>query len=217
VKVITPPRLWSFFMHVGPSQDWGGYQEECQNEGPDAAPTYLERDQFEYLKVEAAVGNIKAIMVDQYASENHPGGDDLVSLADEVLTATRDGLQVITWYGPQAEVCVVAFKHGLAVGWLTPTEIEAMAAGSHYVKELIAHKRMWGPNATIGVIRDDGTGSDDLPSVGALLRRGLCTQEFLGLDRDWPYMLTIKQERQTPVLPADKYPDPVSTGPDEDY
>jgi hypothetical protein len=43
-------------------------------------------------------------------SENHPGGDDLVSAVAEALAAQKAGYTVHTWYSPKAEALVIGYK-----------------------------------------------------------------------------------------------------------
>ena len=206
MKIITPPRLWSFFMHVGPSQTWDGYQQECQNEGP--SPAHLDKEQFQYLKIEAALGNIKPIMVTKDVDDNDLDAEDLASLVEEVLAVQRDDYQVIAWHGPTnaglqgGAVCIIAYKHGTMVGWKTPAQIEALASTNHYAKNLISCKRMWGPQATIGALDAPGVVTK-LRSVSQLIKHGLCSEEYLELDQMWPYMLTIGQEKDKNLEPAD--------------
>lgn len=56
---------------------------------------------------------IQEIVIDQYMSENHIGGDDIVSAVDGVLNAISTGYEIISWYGKDAEVLVVGIKPGL--------------------------------------------------------------------------------------------------------
>ena len=43
-------------------------------------------------------------------SENHLGGDHLVSIADDVLDALNEGYRIITWYGPKTQALVVGYR-----------------------------------------------------------------------------------------------------------
>src|SRR5262245_36587221 len=54
--------------------------------------------------------DLKNILAGSEMSENHLGGDDLVSLVDEVLAAQKDGYVVVTWYGHHTEALVVGYK-----------------------------------------------------------------------------------------------------------
>lgn len=53
---------------------------------------------------------IRPIVADQHMSENHPGGDTIVGVVDDVLATIKDGYQIITWYGPDAETLVAGYK-----------------------------------------------------------------------------------------------------------
>ena len=75
---ITPPLLWSFLNH--PNDDYASYQTDSEGDAPE---TLLSAEQFAYLKTQ----DLRPILVDQYASENHPGGEEFVSVAEGVLTA----------------------------------------------------------------------------------------------------------------------------------
>lgn len=56
--------------------------------------------------------DLKAIVVDFSMSENHIGGDDVVSIVDQVLEAQTEGYRIATWYGPDAEVLVIGYRPG---------------------------------------------------------------------------------------------------------
>jgi len=105
--LITPPQLWAFLSHQCDNYD--DYEQEAID---DAKETLLTPEQFAYLKQQ----DLKPIMADQYVSECHPGGDDLVGVVDEVLAAQRDGYQIVAWYGPNAEVLIAGYR-GAQIGW----------------------------------------------------------------------------------------------------
>lgn len=50
------------------------------------------------------------IVADQHMGENHPGGDDIVGIADDILKGIQDGFQICTWYGSGAEAMVVGYR-----------------------------------------------------------------------------------------------------------
>jgi hypothetical protein len=116
---ITPAQLWSFLHH--PSDDYASYQADSEGEAPE---TFLSIEQFAYLKTQ----DLRPILVDQYASESHPGGDDMVALAEGVLTAQRHGYRVAAWYGANAEVLIVGIRSDAQIGW--PAAIEAVSSSS---------------------------------------------------------------------------------------
>jgi hypothetical protein len=116
---ITPPQLWSFLHH--PSDDYASYLADSEGEAPE---TLLSAQQFAYL----ATQELKPIMVDQYVSENHPGGEEFVSVAEGVLTAQRHGYRVVAWYGPNAEVLIVGIRPDAEIGW--PAATEAVSSSS---------------------------------------------------------------------------------------
>jgi hypothetical protein len=110
---ISPPQLWSFLHH--PSDDYGSYQADSEG---DAAQTLLTADQHAYLKTQ----DLRPILVDQYASANHPGGEEFVIVAEGVLTAQRHGYRVVAWYGANAEVLIAGIRPGADIGWPAATE-----------------------------------------------------------------------------------------------
>ena len=59
-------------------------------------------------------------------SENRLGGDDMVELAAEVISAIEEGWKVVTWYGPDTEVLVAGiekdFSGELTTLFLGPSE-----------------------------------------------------------------------------------------------
>jgi hypothetical protein len=116
---ITPPQVWSFLYH--PSDDYASYQADSEDDAPE---TILSAEQFAYLKTQ----DLRPILVDQYASENHPGGEEFVSVAEGVLTAQRHGYRVVTWYGANAEVLIVGIRADAQIGW--PAATEAVASPS---------------------------------------------------------------------------------------
>jgi hypothetical protein len=107
MQPIATPHLWSLLRYQ--SDDYASYQADSEGGAPE---TRLTADQFAHLKTE----DLRPILVDQYASENHVGGDDLVSLVDDVLAAQRDGYQILTWYGPDAEVLIAGVRPGARIG-----------------------------------------------------------------------------------------------------
>jgi hypothetical protein len=113
---ITLPQLWSFLHHQ--SDNYTSYLAASEGEAPE---TVLAEEQFSYLMTQ----DLKPILVDQYVSENHPGGEEFVSVVDDVLAAQREGYQVLTWYGPDAEVLITGIRPGAQTGWLA-----AAVAGS---------------------------------------------------------------------------------------
>ena len=56
------------------------------------------------------LGRIQEIVTDQFMSENHIGGDDIVGTVDQVLNAIAQGYEIITWYGSDAEALVVGVR-----------------------------------------------------------------------------------------------------------
>ena len=53
---------------------------------------------------------IEVIVHDFSMSENHIGGDDLVSIVQDVLKFERKGFKIYTWYGSSTEALIVGIK-----------------------------------------------------------------------------------------------------------
>jgi hypothetical protein len=56
--------------------------------------------------------DLKAIIAGSEMSENHLGGDDLVSVADDLLAAIKEGYAITTWYGAASEALVAGYRPG---------------------------------------------------------------------------------------------------------
>jgi len=64
---------------------------------PDANPTLQATD-------------LKEIIADEDMSTQNLGGDDMVSLANDILAAIAEGYTILTWYGDNAEALVVGYR-----------------------------------------------------------------------------------------------------------
>jgi hypothetical protein len=53
--------------------------------------------------------DFRKIVVGSHLSENHLGGDDLVTVADDVLRAVEEHYQVVTWYGPNTQALIAGY------------------------------------------------------------------------------------------------------------
>ena len=101
---VTRQQLWTFLNN----------QEETYEDfvpcSEDSGLTVADFNALHTL-LEDKVGNpIRQIVADQGMSENHLGGDDLVSVVDQTLAAIKDGYEIATWYGPETEVLVVGYR-----------------------------------------------------------------------------------------------------------
>ncbi len=54
--------------------------------------------------------DIREIITDENMSETNLGGDDVVSIVDDTVTALNAGYTVATWYGPDTEVLVFGYR-----------------------------------------------------------------------------------------------------------
>lgn len=52
----------------------------------------------------------KVICWDFGMSENHIGGDDVVSYVDSTIEAIKEGYEIYTWYGDDSEVLIIGIK-----------------------------------------------------------------------------------------------------------
>jgi hypothetical protein len=42
--------------------------------------------------------------------QRHIGGDDVVSIVNQVLQAVADGYKIVTWYGPKTDVLIAGYR-----------------------------------------------------------------------------------------------------------
>lgn len=101
---ISKQQVYHFLDKGGPdADDFRSFLAEFDDE---ECP--LDEGQFNDLKA----ADLNNILVGSEMSENHLGGDDLISLADDVISAAEDGYKVYTWYGPESEALVFGLKPG---------------------------------------------------------------------------------------------------------
>ena len=98
---VTKRQIWEYLSNGGPDYDsFGAFREQATDE------LSIDQAAFEALKG----CDLRQIVADSEMSECHLGGDDLVSMADDVLAAVKDGYAVATWYGPDSEALVVGYR-----------------------------------------------------------------------------------------------------------
>lgn len=68
----------------------------------------LELTQTEFYALQAM--DIKKIVAETGMSENHIGGDDVISIVDETIAAIKEGYEIITWYGPKTQALIVGVR-----------------------------------------------------------------------------------------------------------
>jgi hypothetical protein len=63
-------------------------------------------------KLLAALGrcDLRPIVADFGMSEHHLGGDDLIGVVESVVQATRDGYEIVTWYGDHTQALVAGYR-----------------------------------------------------------------------------------------------------------
>src|SRR5207302_784973 len=83
---------WQFFDFFSPGclpdelASWPYADYRADREGPGSRPPLTERE-FLQLRDRAAAGDARAIIADQGMSENHLGGDDIISAVAEAVEA----------------------------------------------------------------------------------------------------------------------------------
>lgn len=83
------------------------FLDNCNELHEDEHPGLPEALYYELQKLD-----IKQFVADSAMSENHIGGDNVVSIVDEVLAAIKEGYEIITWYGPNTEALVIGVRPG---------------------------------------------------------------------------------------------------------
>ena len=99
VLTVTKDQLWSYLAAYAD----GDYESYRDSQLEDA---FLDRATFDAL----TACDLKTVTAGQGMSENHPGGDDIVSVAEGVVAAIAEGYTIVTWYGPDAEALVAGYK-----------------------------------------------------------------------------------------------------------
>lgn len=111
---ISYDALWAFFMYCGPEISYEEWCQSLEGVGGRLEALDLTQEQFETLQAYVKDGLFEVIVVDQGMSENHPGGDDILSYIDSTAKiAKRTGWTVVTWYGPDTEALAVGVQEGL--------------------------------------------------------------------------------------------------------
>jgi len=72
-----------------------------------------EQDEVDQATIDTVLAiDITAICAESDMGEGYVGGDDVVSIVNDVLQAQKDGYSIVTWYGPDAEVLIVGVRGG---------------------------------------------------------------------------------------------------------
>lgn len=101
---FTKAQLYEFLSNQEQTEN-GTYEEYLESTSKEEEEV-LTAKEFEALKVL----DFKVICCDFGMSENHIGGDDIVSFVDKTLDVCRDNVNthnVVTWYGDDTEVLIV--------------------------------------------------------------------------------------------------------------
>jgi hypothetical protein len=104
---VTRQQLWTYLSN---REDTYEQFLDCCDDGQTNGVTEEVFHDLKSLLDDEGRKPILPIIADFCMSEHGLGGDDLVSLADDVLSAIKDGYQVATWYGDKAEALVVGYK-----------------------------------------------------------------------------------------------------------
>jgi hypothetical protein len=102
---VTKLQIWEFLNNSG--SEYATYEEFVGNS---ADPDEITLDEAIFNALKAC--DLKTIIAGSEMSENHLGGDDLVSVADDVVAAVRDGYAITTWYGHNSEALVAGYRAG---------------------------------------------------------------------------------------------------------
>jgi len=106
---ITKQQLYAFLLAASCSDDKKG---PCKLELDDVYDVGDMPDEvWNRLSQAFKDKDLRNICVGSGMSENHPGGDDFVDLANRILEAIKDGFTVVTWYGDDTE-CLIAGVSG---------------------------------------------------------------------------------------------------------
>jgi len=85
----------------------------------------------------------------------------------------------------------MAMRHRSYAWPLKGERLDALAKENHYVKNLVAMKSMFGPNASIGIV-DEHSNSYQCRTVADLVKHGLCERRFLRIDDNIDNIQTIR-------------------------
>jgi hypothetical protein len=86
---VTRLQLWEFLSNAG--AEYATF-EDFVDSAVDADEISFNKATFDILKA----ADLKNILAGSEMSENHLGGDDLVSLVNDILAAQQDGYVVVT-------------------------------------------------------------------------------------------------------------------------
>ncbi len=88
-------------------------QEIVDIEGDEDVVPPLDPDEFKVLKKAVADKELVEICCGTDMSENHLGGDDILEYVAATANAAKLGLEIVTWYGPNAEALAIGVRPGL--------------------------------------------------------------------------------------------------------
>lgn len=104
------------FMASGldPTQTYAEFMAEIVDmEGDEDAAPPLDPDEFKALKEAFTAKEIVDICCGREMSCDRPGGDDILEYIKATANAAKLGLEIVTWYGPEAQALAVGLKPGL--------------------------------------------------------------------------------------------------------
>jgi hypothetical protein len=105
VPEVTKLQIWEFLNNSG--SQYATYQEFVDN---NIEPEEVTLDEATFNILRSC--DLKTIIAGSEMSEDHLGGDDLVSVADDVMAAIKEGYAVTTWYGHNSEALVAGYRPG---------------------------------------------------------------------------------------------------------
>lgn len=96
---VTTRQLWYYLNNGGKEFELPDDPDDCED-----CPFYQETLHALHKC------DLKNILAGQYMSEERLGGDDLCGMADDVVAAIKEGYEIISWYGDDAEALVAGYK-----------------------------------------------------------------------------------------------------------
>jgi hypothetical protein len=106
--------LWQFLDANSNSSNYAEFMQQIVDiEGDEDAAPPLDPDEYKILREAMEAKDLVVICQGQEMSCDRPGGDDILEYISETANAAKLGLEIVTWYGPNAEAMAVGVKPGL--------------------------------------------------------------------------------------------------------
>lgn len=109
--------LYKFFYVRGMYNDNKDGLKECREDYNDNDGEWIDetipKDVAEFLFDN--IDSFEEVVVNFGMSEQHIGGDDIIAFVDKVIEMRSRNFDIITWYGPDTEVLILAVRISLAI------------------------------------------------------------------------------------------------------